>query len=125
MSIIHLQPARYITFNIGSVDAFERNLDQAQREIGIDSTHFIPVTYPADPNWLQKAFVSMLPTLIILGTLIYFSRRISGGASGKGVRLSQMLFYVNSMLSLQGIFGVGQSTAKFINKETNIQTKFA
>lgn len=24
----------------------------------------------------------------------------------------------------QGIFGVGQSTAKFINKETNIKTKF-
>ena len=85
----HLQPARYITFNIGSVDAFERNLDQAQRELGIDSTHFIPVTYPADPNWLQKAFVSMLPTLIILGTLIYFSRRISGGTSGRGVRLTQ------------------------------------
>ncbi len=32
----------------------------------------------------------------------------------------------NDLLILpQGIFGVGQSTAKFINKETNIQTKFA
>ncbi len=79
------QPPRIVTFNIGSVDAFERNLDQAQRDLGIDSSHFIPVTYPADPNWLQKAFVSVLPTLLILGTLVYFSRRMSSGASGRGV----------------------------------------
>ncbi len=82
----HSQPPTYVTFNIGSVDTFERNLDQAQRELGIDSSHFLPVTYPADPNWLQKAFVSVLPTLLILGALIYFSRRMSSGVSGKGVR---------------------------------------
>lgn len=30
----------------------------------------------------------------------------------------------SSLPHCQGIFGVGQSTAKFINKETNIKTKF-
>ena len=29
-----------------------------------------------------------------------------------------------SPFTAQGIFGVGQSTARFINKETNIKTKF-
>ena len=28
------------------------------------------------------------------------------------------------MCVLQGLFGVGKSTAKFMNKETNIKTKF-
>lgn len=32
-------------FNIGSVDSFERNLEQAQKELGIDPSHHIPVTY--------------------------------------------------------------------------------
>ncbi|XP_011407709.1 PREDICTED: AFG3-like protein 2 [Amphimedon queenslandica] len=46
--------------------------------------------------------------MLVLGAIFYFSRRLtSGSGGGRG-----------------GIFGVGQSTAKFINKETNIKTKF-
>ncbi len=37
--------ARTIWFNIGSVEAFERNLKMAQDEINIDSANMVPVVY--------------------------------------------------------------------------------
>lgn len=96
----------FLTFNIGSVDSFERNLEQAQRELGIDPANQLPVTYVAEADWLRE-LLKLSPTLLIIGALVYFSRRLSAGSSGRG-----------------GMFGFGQSTAKFINKETNIKTKF-
>ena len=32
-------------FNIGSVDAFERNLEHAQEEMGVEPPNFVPVVY--------------------------------------------------------------------------------
>lgn len=95
-------------FTLGSVDSFERSLDQTQHELGIDPAHFVPVVYVKEAE-LMKEFLKLTPTLLIIGVLIYFSRRLAGGAGGKGQG---------------GIFGVGQSTAKFYNKETAIQTRF-
>lgn len=94
----------YLTFNIGSVDSFERNLEQAQKEMDIHPSDFIPVTYKTDSDWLKSFVLNIFPTLLLIGAFYYFSRKASGS---KG-----------------GLFGVGQSTAKFINKETNIKTKF-
>ena len=73
--------------------------------------------------------------LITIGTIVYFSRKMgSMGGSGKGVShnifLCQLYHYHSFFLLftilsfVQGLFGVGQSTAKMINKETNIRTKF-
>ena len=41
---------------------------------------------------------------------------------GRGMRNEGL--QCDGFVTLQGMFGIGQSTAKFINKETNIQTKF-
>jgi AFG3 family protein len=95
-----------LTFNIGSVDSFERNLEQAQSDLDIDPANRLPVTYVAEAEWLREV-LKLAPTLLILGTIIFFSRRMAGGGSGRG-----------------GMFGIGKSTAKLINKETNIQSKF-
>ncbi|XP_065913432.1 mitochondrial inner membrane m-AAA protease component AFG3L2-like [Dysidea avara] len=92
-----------LTFNIGSVESFERNLEIAQRELGIDPANHVPVTYVNMPEFLKEA-MKLIPSLLILGALIYFTRGISGRKGGP--------------------FGFGQSKAKFINKETNILTKF-
>lgn len=97
----------YLTFTIGSVESFERNLDQAQRDLGIDPTSQVPVYFANETDWLTELF-KFFPTILMLGALVFLGRRLSSGASGRG-----------------GIFGVGQSTAKFINKETNITTKFS
>lgn len=97
----------HLYFTIGSVDSFERSLEQTQNELGIDPSHFIPVVYVKEGEWF-KEFLKLTPTLLIIGVLVYFSRRFSGaGARGQG-----------------GIFGVGQSTAKFFHKETGVKTKF-
>ena len=75
----------------------------------------------------SKELLRLSPILISIGALVYLSRRagVSIGGSGKGVRWPPVCVVWGSLVGiLQGIFGVGKSTAKMINKETNIKTKF-
>ena len=93
-------------FSIGSVDAFERKLDEAQSELGIPQNQRLPVSYH-DEISLASTVLSFAPTLLLIGAIVYMSRRAAGGAGGGG-----------------GIFGVGKSKAKMINAETDIKVKF-
>lgn len=87
-------------FNIGSVDSFERNLENIQLEMNIEPANHVPVVYKTE--FESKSILSFLPTLLLIGVPLYFMMRSSGmkGFMGKGPG---------------GIFGVGQSTAKLIN----------
>lgn len=52
-------------FNIGSVDSFERNLENVQMEMNIEPPDFVPVVYK---NIFELGQVtSFLPTLLIIG----------------------------------------------------------
>ena len=42
----------HLYFTIGSVDSFERSLEQTQNDLGIDPSHFIPVVYVKEGEWL-------------------------------------------------------------------------
>ena len=56
-------------FNIGSVDSFERNLENAQMDMNVELANFIPVIYKTE---LEAAnLTGILPTLLIIGK-IYF-----------------------------------------------------
>ena len=101
------QPHFYYYFTIGSVEAFERNLDEAHKELGIPSQERIPVAYADQVAWLPT-LLSLGPTLFLIGSLFWFSRRAGGGAGGQS-----------------GIFGIGKSRAKRFNHETDIKVKFA
>lgn len=93
-------------FSIGSVEAFERKLDEAQKELGIPSHERIPVAYHEEVS----AFSYLLnfgPTLLFAGVLFYLSRRAGGSASSSG-----------------GIFSIGKSRAKLFNKDTDVKVKF-
>jgi AFG3 family protein len=96
-------------FNIGSVDSFERNLENAQAELGIESVNYVPVIYKSEIE--ASSIGGLLPTLLIIGFFLWMMRRsaqMMGGKSGKG----------------GGLFGgVMQSTAKFINP-SEIGVKF-
>jgi AFG3 family protein len=94
-------------FTIGSVEAFERKIDDAQNELGIPSSERIPVAYSSEISWFGT-MLSFGPTLLILGSLFYFTRRAGGGAGGSS-----------------GIFGMGKSRAKKFNHETDVKVKFA
>ena len=43
-------------FMIGSVDTFERNLEQAQREHEIETSNFIPVVYRSESDQYANVF---------------------------------------------------------------------
>lgn len=40
----------YLWFNIGSVETFERNLELAQQELGMESPHKVPVVYSTESD---------------------------------------------------------------------------
>ena len=93
-------------FSIGSVEAFERNLDQAQNELNIPSSERIPVTYKGETVWVN-VLLTFAPTILFIGVLLWFTRR--GGAGGGGAG---------------GILGIGKSKAKKFNHETDIAVRF-
>lgn len=100
-------PNFHYYFSIGSVEAFERRLDDAQYELNIPSSERIPVSYTSEGNGLN-ILLSFGPTLLFIGAIYWLSRRASGGA-GAGQ---------------SGIFGMGKSRAKMFNHEKDIKVKF-
>merc|ERR1719220_1842230 len=60
-------------FSIGSVETFERNLDSAQSDLGIDAARWVPVLYKSQME--MSSLMSALPTLLILGFLFWSMRR--------------------------------------------------
>ncbi|KAI9929281.1 hypothetical protein ASPWEDRAFT_36731 [Aspergillus wentii DTO 134E9] len=93
-------------FSIGSIDSFERRLDEAQNELGIPSSERIPVSYQDEVSW-AGTLLTFGPTLLLMGSFFWLSRRAGGGGGQSG------------------IFGIGKSRAKKFNHETDIKTKFA
>ena len=100
-------PNFYYYFSIGSIDAFERRLDEAQNELGIPSTERIPVSY-ATESVLTNLLISFGPTLLLTILLFSMLRRAGGGAGGSG-----------------GVFGFGKSKAKMFNQESAVKVKFS
>ncbi|KAI9445081.1 ATP-dependent metallopeptidase Hfl [Lactarius indigo] len=94
-------------FSIGSVEAFERKLDEAQKELGIPSHERIPVAYHDEISALGTA-LNFAPTILFAGLLLYMSRRAGGGAGG----------------GPGGIFSIGKSRARMFNKDTDVRVKF-
>lgn len=101
------QPNFHYYFTIGSVEAFERNLDEAHKELGIPSSQRIPVAYVDEVPWLAT-LLSFGPTLLLIGSFFWLSRRAAGGAAGQS-----------------GIFGIGKSRARRFNHETDVKIRFS
>ncbi|KAF7339570.1 ATP-dependent metallopeptidase [Mycena sanguinolenta] len=91
-------------FSIGSIEAFERKLDDAQAELGIPSHERIPVAYHDEISGWQTA-LEFAPTVLTIGFLVWLSRRGSSSSGG-------------------GIFSIGKSRAKLYNKDTDVTVKF-
>ncbi|XP_061898884.1 AFG3-like protein 1 [Entelurus aequoreus] len=98
--------ASYIWFNIGSVDTFERNLETAHVELGMESTHRPAVVYSSETD--GSFFMSIIPTLLLIGFLLFNLRRGPMGAGPGGGR--------------GGPFSMSESTAKMM--KDNIEVKF-
>ncbi|KAG2229805.1 hypothetical protein INT48_005467 [Thamnidium elegans] len=99
-----VSPSSTFYFSIGSVDALERSLDEAQKELGIPSNERVPVAYH-DEISVAQTVLHFAPTLLIIGVIYYMTKKGPGGAGG-------------------GIFGVGKSKAKMFNQENQVSVKF-
>lgn len=96
-------------FNIGSVDTFERNLENVQLEFNVEPPNFVPVIYKNEMD--GSSVIGVLPTLLLFGFLFWTMRRSAGFMGGGGARRGG------------GIFGMGETTAKLINP-SDIGVKF-
>ncbi|XP_041651979.1 AFG3-like protein 1 [Cheilinus undulatus] len=98
--------ASYVWFNIGSVDTFERNLEAAHMELGLEPSHRPAVVYSTESD--GSFMMSMIPTLLLIGFLLFTLRRgpMGGGAGG----------------GRGGPFSMSESTAKMM--KDNIDVKF-
>eukprot|EP00123_Amoebidium_parasiticum_P016945 comp23653_c0_seq1/m.40389 comp23653_c0_seq1/g.40389 ORF comp23653_c0_seq1/g.40389 comp23653_c0_seq1/m.40389 type:complete len:794 (-) comp23653_c0_seq1:68-2449(-) len=99
-------------FTVASAENFENNIELAQAQMGISPDNFVPITYVTEVD-LGDELSYWLPTLLILGSVVFFWRRATksvrgmpgGGGGGAG-----------------GIFGIQKTTARMIKPETVTST---
>ena len=100
-------------FNIGSLDSFERKLEEAQELNGQDPKEYVPVTYVNEFFW-QTELMRLLPTLLLIGGWLYFTRR-SAGMGGMGGGMGG---------GAGGIFNVGKATVATLDKNAKNKVMF-
>lgn len=98
-------------FTIGSIESFERNLERAQKEMGIDPAEYIKVRYITSPNY--GGMLSTLFWIGIIGAMVYMTRRGRtdvGKGPGRGFKFPG-----------GGVFGFGESTARVVTTDTGVK----
>eukprot|EP00960_Hanusia_phi_P063316 765448-Hanusia_phi.AAC.4 len=72
-------------FTVGSVDSFERKLEQAQYDLGLEQKDFIPILYSNETSWASEV-LKFTPSLVLIFAWLYIMRQMgnSFGASGGG-----------------------------------------
>lgn len=93
-------------FTIGSIDTFERQLDEAQE--GTPQSDRIYPEYVERPNYIGDIITWILPILILVGVWLFIFRRISRGGGPGGAN----------------IFSVGKSKAQLFDKESTVKIDF-
>ncbi|KAF5837820.1 ATP-dependent zinc metalloprotease FTSH 3, mitochondrial-like protein [Dunaliella salina] len=103
-------------FQIGSTDALERKLDEAQRELQVPAERHVPVKYVNEVSMLH-VLLDFAPTLLLLGATYWLisrqMRQMTGGlpgrpgAGGKNQRGSS---------GPGGFFGMGKANTTTLDK---------
>lgn len=70
-------------FNIGSVDSFEHAMEEAQEALGVPPARHVPILYTTEVSWQQELW-RLLPTILLIGGYVWFTRRQLGGLGGPG-----------------------------------------
>lgn len=92
-------------FTIGSIDVFEKNLENAQGELGENAK--VTLTYEIRHDYFSEIMGFLWFPLILLAIYYFIFRRMSKGGPGGG-----------------NIFNVGKSQAKIFDKESRVSTSF-
>ncbi|KAK4071499.1 uncharacterized protein Triagg1_6160 [Trichoderma aggressivum f. europaeum] len=99
---------RTYIFSIGSVESFEKKLEEAQDQLGIPPSERIPVSYEAGGSTVGNLVLAFGPTLLFIGLILWTQRSMGGRAGGAG-----------------GMFNFGKSKAKKFNAESAVKVKFS
>lgn len=103
-------PLGFYFFRIGSVEGFERNMEEVQNKMNVDVLNRMPIMHKEDVQFDLGKIISILVSVGMLVFFIAMARGAMGqlGKGGKG----------------KGIFGIIESTAKLINpKEIDVKFK--
>lgn len=108
------------TFTIGSVDSFERQLEQSQKDLGLPTADWVPVQYTTETNWMNVLMGGpFIYVLLIVWGIWLASRRTSEFMAN------------NPMMSkggpggLNNIFSITKANVKVLNKGEKVSTRFA
>jgi len=95
-------------FNIGSVEVFEKNMEELQKDV--PRVNRVPIDYETRTDVFGELLGWLLPLIIIVAIWIFIFRRMGSGMGGAG----------------GGIFNVGRSKAKlFDNEKTKVKINFS
>lgn len=98
-------------FNIGSVDAFERQMEDAQGSLDMEPNQRIPITYTSEMSWQQELW-RLAPTILLIAGYVWFTRRQFGGLTGGGGPGGR------------GLFNVGKAQVTVIDKNAKNKVSF-
>ena len=90
--------------NVGSLEAFEKNVAEAQQEIPEESR--IYPSYETRKNWGGELLGYLLPLIILIGLWFLLMRMMNKGAGGGQ------------------IFNIGKSRAQLFDKDTHVNVTF-
>ncbi len=98
------QTGAQLTFIIGSVDSFENNLHEIEKESG----NTVVLEYDRRGDGWTNILVNLVPWLFLIGIFVLMMRNLSRGAGGAG----------------GGIMNVGKAKAQVFDKENSKRVTF-
>lgn len=106
-------------FTIGSIDGFERQLEQIQRQLNLTASDWISVSYISEINWLNVLISSpFIYFFLITWSLWFLSRRTSDF-----MRNNPMLGK-GGPAGLNNIFSITKANVHVLNKGEKVNVKF-
>jgi len=75
-------PQLVYKFSIGSVESFERKLDETQKELGYAPREYVPVQYASDST-LVSELLNLLPTVVTILVIGLLMRSMGGAGGGR------------------------------------------
>lgn len=95
-------------FNIGSIEVFEKKMEELQKDV--PRANRVPIDYETQTDVFGELLGWLLPLVIIIFIWLFIFKRMGGGMGGAG----------------GGIFNVGRSKAKlFDNEKTKVKIDFS
>lgn len=99
-----------LEFTIGSLEGFERQLQEAQQKAGVSPEKMVYATYVERPDYFVNLLTWGLPLILLVLIWVFIFRRMSKGAAGGGAG---------------NIFSIGKSQAKLFSKGEYTRVDFS